>query len=76
LLRYSDFGRQIPFGTGTSISYNYLDYRVRNDSDNTFQLRLWVDDEYLCGELRVWDCISAVGRTISGRITTQGCVGS
>ena len=47
-----DFGRQIPFGTGTSISYNYLDYRIKNDTTNTYQLRLWVDDEYLCGELR------------------------
>ena len=37
---------------GTSISYNYIDYRIRNDTGNTFQLRLWVDDEYLCGELR------------------------
>ena len=49
---FPDFGRQIPFGTGTSISYNYIDYRVRNDSQNTYQLRLHVDDEYLCGELR------------------------
>ena len=49
---FPDFGRQIPFGTGTSISYNYIDYRIRNDTGNTFQLRLWVDDEYLCGELR------------------------
>lgn len=49
---FPDFGRQIPFGTGTSISYNYLDYRVKNDTDNTYQLRLKVDDEYLCGELR------------------------
>ena len=49
---FPDFGRQIPFGTGTSISYNYLDYRVRNDTTNTYQLRLYVDDEYLCGELR------------------------
>lgn len=49
---FPDFGRQIPFGTGTSISYNYLDYRVRNDTANTYQLHLWVDDEYLCGELR------------------------
>ena len=48
---FPDFGRQIPFGTGTSISYNYIDYRVRNDTDNKYQLRLWVDDEYLCGEL-------------------------
>ncbi len=49
---FPDFGRQIPFGTGTSISYNYIDYRVKNDTRNTYQLRLWVDGEYLCGELR------------------------
>ena len=49
---FPDYGRQIPFGTGTSISYNYIDYRVKNNTDNTYQLRLWVDDEYLCGELR------------------------
>lgn len=34
---FPDFGRQIPFGTGTSISYNYIDYRVRNDTTNTYQ---------------------------------------
>ena len=27
---FPDFGRQVPFGTGTSIFYNYLDYRFRN----------------------------------------------
>ena len=49
---FPDFGRQIPFGTGTSISYNYLDYRVQNKTANTYQLKLWVDGEYLRGELR------------------------
>ena len=49
---FPDFGRQIPFGTGTSISYNYIDYRFRNDTTSTYQLRLWVDGEYLHGELR------------------------
>lgn len=49
---FPDFGRQIPFGTGTSISYNYIDYRVKNNTHNTYQLRLSVDDEYLRGELR------------------------
>ena len=48
---FPDYGRQIPGGTGTSISYNYIDYRVRNDTANTYQLRLHVDGEYLCGEL-------------------------
>ena len=49
---FPDHGRQIPFGTGTSISYNYIDYRVKNNTSNTYQLRLHVDDEYLLGELR------------------------
>lgn len=49
---FPDHGRQIPFGTGTSISYNYIDYRVKNNTENTYQLRLHVDEEYLCGELR------------------------
>lgn len=49
---FPDFGRQIPFGTGTSIMYNYLDYRVQNNTDQTFQLLVWTEAEYLCGELR------------------------
>ncbi len=49
---FPDFGRQIPFGTGTSVMYNYLDYRIRNDTDNSYQLLVYVDGEYLCGELR------------------------
>lgn len=49
---FPDFGRVVPFGTGTSIFYNYLDYRVKNDTDVTFQLVIYTTDEYLCGELR------------------------
>ena len=49
---FPDFNRTIPFGTGTSITYNYLDYRVKNNTDNTYQLVTWVDGEYLRGELR------------------------
>jgi vancomycin resistance protein VanW len=49
---FPDFGRQIPFGTGTSIEYNYLDYRFKNNTDIIFQLITYVTDRYLCGELR------------------------
>ena len=48
---FPDFGRVVPFGTGTSVVYNYLDYRVRNSTDRTYQLRVWVDGTHLCGEL-------------------------
>lgn len=49
---FPDSGRQVPFGTGTSVSYNYLDYRFRNPTDAVFQLLVWTTDTHLCGELR------------------------
>lgn len=49
---FPDFNRQIPFGTGTSIYYDYLDYRFRNDTGEVYQLLVWVDGEHLRGELR------------------------
>lgn len=49
---FPDFGRQVPFGTGTSVMYNYLDYQFINKTDQTFQLIVYSTDDYLCGELR------------------------
>lgn len=49
---FPDHNRQIPFGTGTSILYNYLDYRFKNETDITFQLLTYTTEEYLCGEIR------------------------
>ena len=49
---FPDFNRQVPFGTGTSIFYNYLDYRFKNETSVTFQLITYTTDKYLCGELR------------------------
>lgn len=49
---FPDYNRQIPFGTGTSICYNYLDYRFYNGTDAVYQLLVYVDGEYLRGELR------------------------
>ena len=49
---FPDYGRQIPFGVGTSIMYNYLDYCFKNTTENVFQLIVYTTSEYLCGELR------------------------
>ena len=49
---FPDFGRQVPFGVGTSILYNYLDYRLRNDTPDTFQILVRSDGQYLRGQLR------------------------
>jgi len=49
---FPDFGRQVPFGVGTSIVFNYLDYRFKNTTATTYQLIVYTTPEYLCGELR------------------------
>lgn len=49
---FPDYNRKIPFGTGTSVSYNYIDYRIKNNTNETFQLITYVTDTHLCGELR------------------------
>ena len=40
-----DEGERIPLGAGTSVSYNYVDYRFKNNTDQVFQLCLWCDEE-------------------------------
>jgi vancomycin resistance protein VanW len=45
-------GRVLPWGTGCSIVYNYVDLQLRNDTDATFELRVGVGERYLDGELR------------------------
>lgn len=47
-----DNGKRIPMANGTSVSYNYIDYRFKNNTDQNIQLLLWCDDEKLYGELR------------------------
>lgn len=48
---FPDHNRQIPWGTGTSIAFNYLDYRVENRTPHTFQFRTRTTEEHLRGEL-------------------------
>lgn len=47
-----DHGERIPFSSGTSVSYNYIDYRFKNNTEQDVQLLLWCKDGKLYGELR------------------------
>jgi vancomycin resistance protein VanW len=49
---FPDDRRRVPFGTGTSVFYNYLDYRFKNNTAQNVQLLLWIEDDILYGELR------------------------
>lgn len=47
-----DHGKRVPFSSGTSVCYNSLDYRFKNNTDQNYQLCLWCEDNKLWGELR------------------------
>lgn len=47
-----DIGHRVPLSAGTSIFYNYVDYRFKNTTDQDVQLLVWVADGQLHGELR------------------------
>lgn len=49
---FPDVKRRAPFGTGTSISYKALDYRFKNTTEYPIQIRVWLDDTFLYGEIR------------------------
>lgn len=47
-----DNGQRKPFANGTSVQYNHQDYRFKNNTDQIIQLRTWIENEILFGELR------------------------
>lgn len=47
-----DAGKRIPLSSGTSVSYNYIDYRFKNNTDQNVQVLVWCEDGKLFGELR------------------------
>ena len=49
---FPDERRRVPFGTGTSVSYNKFDYRFKNTTDQDVQILVWIENGELCGELR------------------------
>jgi vancomycin resistance protein VanW len=49
---FPDEGRTLPFGSGATLAYNYIDLQLRNDTQQDFQLRVWLTDTLLKGEIR------------------------
>lgn len=49
---FPDDGRLVPFGTGATVFYNYLDLRLQNPGPETYRIRLRVTDLELRGEIR------------------------
>lgn len=50
---FPDDGRVLPFASGATVFYNYLDLQFTNRTPHTFQINLWLSQKCLEGELRV-----------------------
>lgn len=50
---FPDSNRTVPFGSGATCVYPYRDLMITNNTSHTFQLKVWLDQEYLHGE---WRC--------------------
>ena len=49
---FPDNARSIPYGTGCSVFYNYIDFQFCNPTSSTFQIVLWLSERFLEAELR------------------------
>jgi vancomycin resistance protein VanW len=48
---FPDEGRVLPFGSGASVFYNYVDLRFFNPTKQPFQIRVWLTENHLKGEI-------------------------
>lgn len=48
---FPDVKRRVPFGAGATLSYNYIDLQVKNETSNSFQINLSLNDTHLIGNL-------------------------
>jgi vancomycin resistance protein VanW len=48
---FPDSGRVLPFGSGSGVLYNYGDLQFKNNTNYTFTLKVWLDQDFLRGEL-------------------------
>lgn len=48
---FPDEGRVLPFGSGASVFYNYVDLRFMNPTNQPFQITIWLTDKHLKGAI-------------------------
>ncbi len=48
---FPDVNRKVPFGAGATLAYNYIDLQVKNETDFSYQIHLWLDKIYLNGQV-------------------------
>lgn len=49
---FPDVSRTQPFGSGATCVYNYRDLQIYNDTETSYQLHIYMDNDHLNGEWR------------------------
>ena len=48
---FPDSGRTLPFGSGATILYNFIDLQMKNISPYPLQLKIWLTEHHLKGQI-------------------------
>lgn len=44
---FPDVNRTIPFACGATLSYNYIDLQIKNNTPHSYQFNIWLDETHL-----------------------------
>jgi len=44
---FPDVNRTIPFGSGATLSYNYIDLQIKNNTNIDFQINIWLEGKFV-----------------------------
>ena len=64
---FPDSDRTLPFGSGATVYCNYIDLQMRNISDSHIQIKIWLTDKCLKGQL-----VSDKGSTKKFHVREEG----
>lgn len=48
---FPDSGRVLPFGSGATILFNFVDLKIKNISSQPLQIKMWLTENHLKGQL-------------------------
>ncbi|WP_225986242.1 VanW family protein [Psychrobacillus glaciei] len=48
---FPDEGRVLPFGSGASVFFNFVDLRFQNKTEHSYQIHVWLTDMHLKGSI-------------------------
>ncbi|MFN6946281.1 MAG: VanW family protein [Cytophagaceae bacterium] len=55
---FPDVNRTLPFGSGATLAYNYIDLQLKNETDYTFQLTFDISGDHLHGRILCSDILT------------------